>query len=476
MSSPLATASLLVVLGCSAAPDEPYQPVLCDGGAAPCVDVRFVAHEDDDLLFMNPDITASLAAGNRVVTVFVTAGTPSDSARMTARETGMLNAYTFMAAPELAVAAPGDEATMLAHWRLHDGQPIAIDVTGGTRYAIQYDFVPPLPSGNLLSLVFLRIVEENGVDLGALRRGEVGQVPTVPCAAGCIHGSTLAAQAYDEVQVVDMLEALIERFVDPSAAGGLAVSTLDATQLYHREVAYGLGWVDHADHLATAALVVASFVRHHRHPHAAPRTLHQYRAYNTGRERTNLGAETLGKRQVFYRYYAIGEPLAGQTESGMPIEYTNRDPDDPHFTGDTYEAWTARRYVRSSLPPAWGRLSVGDSPRCLHATGGAAELGPCAEAPAWDAARGELRPSSDGASCLLLDAGTDTARVAPCLPAADAERQTFVLTDTGQIRTRGGGCLQADASGVTSAPCEKLVDGDGDPIGRPIAGQSWSWR
>ncbi|HWU85862.1 MAG TPA: hypothetical protein VN253_01200 [Kofleriaceae bacterium] len=475
MRSPYAAASLLVMLGCGAAADDPYQPVLCGGGADPCVDVRFVAHEDDDLLFMNPDLAASLAAGNRVVTVFVTAGTATDPARLTMRELGMLNAYAFMAAPDDAVAAPGDEAAMLVHWRLHDGQPIGVDLGGGlTRYAIQYDHISPLPSGGLLSLVFLRVVEMNGVDLGTLLRGEVAQVPTVPCAAGCVLGSDLASQSYDRDQLVDMLEALIERFDDRSVPGGLAVSTLDATQLYHREVGYGLGWIDHADHLATAALAVASFVRHHRRPHATPQTLYQYRAYNIGRERANLGAETRGKRQVFYRYFALGEPLDGLTETGAPIEYTNRDPDDPHFTLDTYEAWTERRYVLSSLPPAQGRLAVGDPPRCLRASDGAAELGPCDEAPAWDSTGDELRPSSDGATCLVLDG--DTARVAPCLPLDDAERRTFVLTSTGQIRTRGGGCLQADASGVTSAACDKRVDKHGDPIGRPVPAQSWSWR
>jgi hypothetical protein len=36
--------------------------------------------------------------------------------------------------------------------------------------------------------------------------------------------------------------------------------------------------------------------------------------------------------------------------------------------------------------------------------------------------------------------------------------------------------LQAEADGVTGAACDKRVDGDGDPIGRPIASQEWSWR
>jgi hypothetical protein len=477
--SPLATASLLVMLGalaCGTDPVEPYQPVLCDGGDAPCVDVRVVAHEDDDLLFMNPDIAASLAAGNRVITIFVTAGTSSDGARLTERETGMLNAYTFMIAPDDAVAVRGDEDAMLAHWRLHDGWPLAVDTTGGPRHAIQYDFVPPLRSGGRLSLVFLRVVEgESPVDLRRLLRGEVTQIPTVACETGCLLGSALAAQSYNLAQLVDMLEALFERFADRSLAGGLAVSTLDATQLYYRDVAYGLGWVDHADHLSAAKLAVIAFVRHHRLA-PTPRTLHQYRGYNIGRERANLGAEALAKRQTFYRYYALAESLIGETADGKPLEYTNRDPDDPHFTTITYEAWTQRRYVLSSLGSAHGRLAVGDPPRCLYANGSAAELGSCAEAPIWQAARDELRPSTDGAFCLMLDADADIARIAPCLAIADAERQTFVLTSTGQIRTRGGGCLQADANGITSASCDETVDGDGDPIGRPVASQYWSWR
>src|SRR5262245_44904207 len=100
MRSPLAAASLLAVLGCGELPAEPYEPVLCSGDGEPCVDVRFVAHQDDDLLFMNPDIAQGLAAGNRAVTVFVTAGTSTDPVRMTMRELGILNAYTFMAAPD----------------------------------------------------------------------------------------------------------------------------------------------------------------------------------------------------------------------------------------------------------------------------------------------------------------------------------------------------------------------------------------
>jgi len=38
------------------------------------VDVNIVAHQDDDILFMNPDILKSVVAGHRQVTVYITAG------------------------------------------------------------------------------------------------------------------------------------------------------------------------------------------------------------------------------------------------------------------------------------------------------------------------------------------------------------------------------------------------------------------
>ena len=45
---------------------------------APMV-MQVVAHEDDDILFMNPDLSASVSAGTGVVTVYVTAGESNGS-------------------------------------------------------------------------------------------------------------------------------------------------------------------------------------------------------------------------------------------------------------------------------------------------------------------------------------------------------------------------------------------------------------
>src|SRR4051812_7679622 len=76
-SSVLATtfAALLLGLCCGqlrAATPHPRPP--CSPGVAPCVDMYVVAHQDDDLLFMNPDIQNSIRSGNHVVVVFTTNG------------------------------------------------------------------------------------------------------------------------------------------------------------------------------------------------------------------------------------------------------------------------------------------------------------------------------------------------------------------------------------------------------------------
>jgi LmbE family N-acetylglucosaminyl deacetylase len=68
----------------------------------PSLIMQVVAHEDDDLLFMNPDVSASIAAGVPSVTVYLTAGNLSgtgttDEQRTRNRQRGVQDAYARMA-------------------------------------------------------------------------------------------------------------------------------------------------------------------------------------------------------------------------------------------------------------------------------------------------------------------------------------------------------------------------------------------
>jgi GlcNAc-PI de-N-acetylase len=57
------------------------------------VDVNIVAHQDDDILFMNPDILNSVVAGHRQVTVFITSGSLNDMCYAMQREAGAIAGY-----------------------------------------------------------------------------------------------------------------------------------------------------------------------------------------------------------------------------------------------------------------------------------------------------------------------------------------------------------------------------------------------
>jgi len=69
----LVTSSLLILGFClphtASSQVTPTSPVV----------MQVVAHEDDDILFMNPDLSASVSAGTGVVTVYVTAGEANGS-------------------------------------------------------------------------------------------------------------------------------------------------------------------------------------------------------------------------------------------------------------------------------------------------------------------------------------------------------------------------------------------------------------
>ncbi len=99
-------------------------------------DLVFVAHLDDDLLFMNPDISAGINAGGCVLTVYLTASERGEGeGYMLGRERGVRAAYAYLAnAPNLwtedtvAVGAyhlarftlQGNPKVQLLHMRLKD--------------------------------------------------------------------------------------------------------------------------------------------------------------------------------------------------------------------------------------------------------------------------------------------------------------------------------------------------------------------
>ena len=104
-----------------------------------------VAHEDDDVLFMNPDI-ADAIADHEVTVAYTTAGDlgyPESDAYWIDRERGALEAYTFMLT---GVSAPAYDSD---HSAIPDGWVASlVDLAGLSAVQYQRDHV---------TLVFLRL-------------------------------------------------------------------------------------------------------------------------------------------------------------------------------------------------------------------------------------------------------------------------------------------------------------------------------
>jgi hypothetical protein len=425
----------------------------CTPGSSPCTDLHFVAHEDDDLLFMNPDVRRSIASGNRVFTVYVTAGTRFDEQYLVHRERGILNAYADMVSPSYAVSDIAQYSTMLAHWSLHGGAPIAVSYGGTTRSVVQYDFIEPLPAGAALSVVFLRFpeLEDDINDLHGLWYGASSSVATVACATGCPLSSALASQSYTREDLIRVLTGLMVRFQDPLGIAQLSVSTLDSTSLYYASEDFGLDWFDNADHIATGRFATAAFFRYQDVPGTAPRSLRIYRGYNLANEPVNLAdAEYQSKYDTFLKYDIF------DANANVP----------PFYDGN--QIWSQRKYAVITVAPAAelrGRLATGEG-LCLRSD---LTLGACASAPEWT-----LTPRAQiklGTSCLGLTA-SNGAQLGSC---TYSEATSLVLTSNGQIRARGATCLQADASGGTRAEiCQGVLDLAGAPRRAPIMAQNFT--
>lgn len=436
--------------------------------------MNFVAHEDDDLLFMNPDIATSIASGNHVVTAFLTAGTSFGNDRYEAtlisREVGILNAYAYMVDPFYSATTRDDEPAMLAHWRLHDGAPITISTAYGTKQAIQYDFVGN--SSFSVSVVFLRLYETNGnQDLRTLWHGTDPAIKTVPCVTGCALGSALGTQTYTRDELIQMLAALMNRFHDAVPESQLLVNAQDSTGLYSHIEDFGEDWEDNPDHIAAANFVVSAFHRYHRYPGNDLRSLREYRGYNISMEPINLGddEQIRDKRRAFYRYW-VSNAEPGDTNS-------NNNPDDPQFSCCAfYTHWTERKYAVITLASAnslRGRLMNG-ADQCIRLDGALLHTGACTNAPEWEiTTRNEIRLASNSSRCVILDA-RGAATVRSCLKANDSERQTLVLTSNGQIRTLGAGCLSGNSGSVRAVSCTGVLDENQNPLREAPQPENWT--
>ena len=269
-----------------------------------------VAHQDDDLLFMHPDIQRAIAEGHRVTTAYVTAGSCyGDTEYYLTREAGVMAAYARTA------GVPDD-------WILA-GRPIR-EISLVARPEVTLVFFRLSASAGEAGDVCL-----NGdTNLRGLWNGEPASPPLTMKALD-------DSRAYTRDELIAELAFLLRRF-HPTRVG-----TLDSTGLFGEgrdpsglQISYpALGgncyYYDHSDHFFSAV-----FARAARDLYAKPHEFLRYRGYNQANEPANVGGSDLAVKVAAFEAYG---------------EHDFFVPDDPPF-GGLYDPWLERQYEASAMP------------------------------------------------------------------------------------------------------------------------------
>lgn len=241
-----------------------------DGGRV----VDIVAHPDDDLFFMNPDIRSTITDGDPLTTVYLTAG-EGNGIDMDTRRSDALRAAGHPAVPNRPLYAEARQngiraayAQMATGDRTSPWRRTAVPTDGGGRAEV--DVLAAKPSVQLVWLQMREAESVNGnapVSLHGLWDRQTARIPSL------LTSGTPVRQpfTYDKDQVVATIEGVLEHYrptlvrtQDPTPGAG---RTLD-----HQDHVYGARFVQAA--LARYAAQVPSKQR----PHF---TVHSYLGYQT---------------------------------------------------------------------------------------------------------------------------------------------------------------------------------------------------
>ncbi|BFU45378.1 ricin-type beta-trefoil lectin domain protein [Krasilnikovia sp. MM14-A1004] len=390
-------------------------PTAAVAAALPC-SVQIVAHEDDDLLFMNPDLQRDIRADKCVRTVYVTAGDAGrDVGYWSARETGEQAAYATMAGRPNEWS-PGTTTV--------EGRELRVSRLAGTQ----------------VELVFLRLpdgFDGRGSDrygaqsLQKLWEGQIGRITGVDGTAG-----------YTRAELISVLQGLL-------AQAGPDVVRLQDFRGDSGPVGVDGGDRDHHDHHAAAYFAYAA-----QRLLTTPHRTAAYRAYSISELPANVtGADLELKKATFYAYAAFDELLGCRDDASCDA--------DPTAGGgpSVYRPWLSRQYEVPG-PATDGTVELrAANTRCLDVRDAAAADGTPAQL--WDcagAANQRWTFTTDGAlrgfadKCLDADPASSAVRIWACTGAA---QQRWTLTGAGELRGPDDRCLDLrDADLPNGTPAE----------------------
>jgi len=393
-----------------------------DGEGLPLVggNLYVVAHQDDDLLFMSPDIPRSIQRGEYVHVVYMTAGDAGfeDDAYWQGREQGVFDAYALMA--ELS----------------NSWTPADLSLPGHTVTSFTLDDAK-------VRLTFLRLPEEG---LGQLW-DEVE--PEITSKDG--------QNSYARGELIDTLEDIMEHQLPER------ISVLDPT-------AYAHG-IDHDDHIHSARFM---FAARQRNPDGHHFSMH--RTYNTRYEKTNVSDAERDDKQAYFDAYRVHDPCV---DGGYVDLNGEKKCDETHWENflllvdwkeeEGYSHWPEREYSKSAVQGIAGEIS-GFHHTCLNAKNGSASEGTTVDVSSCSGVAGQrwivgtdqtVRSELDADMCLTANAPYQDHASVYLSACDDGAGQRFTLLSDGRMLGPEAQCLDIPDGVTTNGTATQLHRCDG---------------
>ncbi len=352
------------------------------GGSEPTgpAHVVVVAHQDDDLLFINPDLKNAIDAKEPLTTVYLTSGNAGEGMTyVTEREFGIKSAYAFMAG-------------VANSWTcgLEDYAGKAIETCRLVGADVQ--------------LVFLRLVDgfADGSLAGSLKSLWRGTASS----STAVDGSGLS---FTRQALVDSLVALYAKEA--------------ATEIYTTDFSFEHRENDHSDHENAGLFALAASAQHRlRH------SLHSYITYTTKDDTPNLSAQDSAVVADTFAHYASCDKFIEGCSGG-----TGCDQAMCTTSSALYSSWFSRHYSFSrQAPEKSGPIQsahfVGG---CLVATGSTVTLESCQGATSWTW-HADYTLRTPAGQCLSAPTG-NSPRDASIRPCDQSDHQKWFVMDNGQI-------------------------------------------
>lgn len=418
----IALVAFAVVVGlCGANVVSPSWAAECASGSTMIV----VAHQDDDVTFLNPDQSADIAAGKCVRVVYVTAGDGGEALDHWApREQAAKRAHEVMAGVSEAPTVDGSLQVL--------GRTLAHRTLAG---APQIDMVfMRLPEGKPNGAGFDR---NAGESLARLASGEITTISTTPDAAT---DGLAAAATYTKAELTDTLLGLMEQFRPDK----LRVQNFDAAASAPD---------DHADHVAGARLAAAAAETYAQNNDLAlDGLLVGYRGEDVADYAQNVSGTTLQATLAsFAAYAAVDDRACANRDCSSYFE------DVKTFRG--YPRWLRRQYrLDQSTPPVGAtairvRAAGDDADKCVGleskdaAAGLQLRIEPCAggQGQRWlySYKAGTIRPEGDKRLCVRTRAYPPQDYTKIDLARCDGSpAQTWRMMSSGEFVHASGRCLE----------------------------------